>query len=120
MSRKKSVLMLPCYRMSRNVAITVFKSDRRHDEEEARTLKRLTEGPTSNSGKSHVVQLLDQFISVGPNGRHLCLVIEVLGPMIEPDELSPEAAWEIARQLAETTAYFHGLGVARGGMFCVA
>ena len=107
------------YRTSRSVAIKVFKSDRRYDEEEARILRRLTESPTSSPGKGCVVQLLDQFDLMGPNGRHLCLVVEALGPSIDPDDLSPKDAWEIARQLVEATAYFHDLGIVHGGMFCV-
>ena len=114
-----SILIWPYYRTSRHVAIKVLKSDRRHDEEEARTLRRLNEGPTSHPGKSHIMQLLDQFELIGPNGRHLCLVVEALGPRIESDELSPEPAWEIARQLVEATAYFHDLGIVHGGKFCV-
>lgn len=105
--------------MSRTVAIKVFRSDRRHDEEEARILRQLNEGPTSNPGKGHVVQLLDRFELVGPNGRYLCLVVEALGPRIEPDDLSPKGAWDIARQLVEATAYFQDLGIVHGGMFCV-
>lgn len=113
--KQRSVLILPHYRISRSVAIKVFRSDRRHDEEEVQTLKRLTEGPTSHPGKSHVVQLLDQFELVGPNGRHLCLVIQALGPRIEPSELSPRAGWMLARQLVEAIAYFHDLGIVHGG-----
>ena len=76
------------------MAIKVLRSDRRLDEKEARTLRQLNEGPTSHSRKSHIIQLLDQFELIGPNGRHLCLVVE----------LSPKHAWEIARQLVEATA----------------
>ena len=53
----------------------------------------------------------------GPNGRHLCLVIEVVGPRIEACRLSPKIAWEVARQLVEATAYFHDLGIAHSGTF---
>ena len=116
---RESILIWQNYRVPRYVAIKVFKSHRRHDEEEARTLRRLIEGPTSRPGKSHIMQLLDQFELIGPNGRHLCLVVEALGPGIESYELSPKPAWEIARQLVEATAYFHDLGIVHGGMFCV-
>ena len=113
--KQSSVLILPHYRISRNVAIKVFRSDRRHDEEEVQILKRLTEGPTSHPGKSHVVQLLDQFELVGPNGRHLCLAVQALGPRIEPSALSPRPGWMLARQLVEAIAYFHDLGIVHGG-----
>ena len=113
---KRSVLISPLCRIPRYVAIKVLRSDRRHDEEEARSLRRLTEGPTGHPGKSHTIQLLDQFELKGPNGRHLCLVIEAVGPRIETCELSPKTAWEVAKQLVEATAYFHSLGIVHGGM----
>ena len=113
---ERSVLILPLYRIPRYVAIKVLRSDRRYDEEEARTLRRLTEGPTGHPGKSGTIQLLDQFELKGPNGRHLCLVIEAVGPRIEACELSCKAAWDVARQLVEATAYFHNLGIVHGGM----
>ena len=114
-----STLNLPYYRIPRHVAIKIFRSDRRHDEKEAQILRRLAKGPASHPGKSHVIQLLDQFETSGPNGRHLCLVVETLGQEVRPCQLSHEAAWEVARQLVETTAYFHDLGIVHGGMFSV-
>jgi len=110
---------LPHNRLARHVAIKIYRSDRRHDEEEARTLKQLTEGPSDHDGKDHIVQLLDRFELKGPNGRHLCLVLEALGPNMHLHELSPESNWEIAKQLAEATAYFQGLGIVHGGMIPV-
>ena len=71
--------------------------------------------PSNHPGKGNVVQILDEFDLSGPNGRHFCLVVEVVGLRIEPDWLSPETARDIARQLVEATAYFHGLGVVHGG-----
>ena len=43
--------------------------------------------------------------------------MEPVGPRIEADELSTKAAWEVARQLVEATAYFHDLGIVHGGTF---
>jgi Mg2+/Co2+ transporter CorC len=41
----------------------------------------LREAPSS-PGSRHIEQLLDDFHHTGPNGTHVCLVLEVLGPNI--------------------------------------
>lgn len=61
------------------------------------------------------MQLLDLFEITGPNGRHLCLVIEALGPAFDVNILSPDAAWEVARQMVEGVSYAHDMGIAHGG-----
>ena len=35
-----------------------------------------------HDGAAHVILMLDSFILLGPNGKHLCLVFEVLGPTV--------------------------------------
>jgi len=100
-------------RYSRLVAIKICRSEIRHEsEEEAILLRRLTTGPASHSGKKHVVQLLDRFEITGPNGRHLCLVVEAFGPAFGLDVLSPDAAWKVARQMVEGVSYAHDMGIA--------
>lgn len=111
------LLICPGHRLSRAVAVKIFRSDRRHDEAEARILRRLTKTSTSDRGKNHFVKLLDRFELKGPNGRHLCLVVEALGPRIESGHLTPQAVWDVARQLVEATAYFHRNGVVHGGIY---
>lgn len=49
-------------------------------EDEIRLLDRVVEKSTSvEGGKSSVVKLLDHFYVRGPNGKHVCMVFEVLG-----------------------------------------
>lgn len=105
-------------RYSRLVAIKICRSEIRHEsEEEAILLRRLTTGSARHSGKKYVVQLLDRFEFTGPNGRHLCLVVEALGPAFDLDALSPDAAWEVARQMVKGVSYAHDMGIAHGGMW---
>ena len=103
-------------RYSRLVAIKICRSEIRHEsEEEAILLRRLTTGPARHPGKKHVVQLLDRFEITGPNGRHLCLVVEALGPSrFDLEDLSLDAAWEVARQMVEGVSYAHDMGIAHG------
>ncbi|KAH7396111.1 kinase-like domain-containing protein [Pyrenochaeta sp. MPI-SDFR-AT-0127] len=41
-------------------------------------LKHISQTDPSHPGYKHVVHLLDNFIHEGPNGKHLCLVLEVM------------------------------------------
>lgn len=103
---------------SQLVAIKICRSEIRHEsEEEAILLKRLSTGPALHPGKKHVVQLLNRFHITGPNGRHLCLVVEALAPAFTGDAFSstPGAAWEVARQMVEAVSYAHDMGIAHGG-----
>ena len=103
-------------RYSRLVAIKICRSEIRHEnEEEATLLRRLMTGPAEHPGKKHVVQLLDRFEISGPNGRHLCLAMEALGPGFDLEFLSPDAAWELARQMVEGVSYIHDMGIVHGG-----
>ena len=94
-----------------------------HDDE-ASVLQRLAQGPADHAGKMHVVNLLDRFELVGPNGQHICLVMELLGPRLRwgcgpdlEDEIGRVTAWKISKQLVEATAYMHSLGITHGGAY---
>ena len=78
-------------------------------------LEKIATGPASHPGRAYVMQLLDRFEIKGPNGRHLCLVLEALGPVFNPHDLTPHARWKMARQMVEGIAYVHESGVAHGG-----
>ena len=101
----------------RLVAIKIFKSRIRHEgEQEADLLERLDSGSAKHSGKKHVVRLLERFHVTGPNGSHLCLVVEALGTSLNVDVPSPHNAWKVARQMVEGISYAHIVGVCHGGM----
>ncbi|KAK4039482.1 kinase-like domain-containing protein [Parachaetomium inaequale] len=70
-----------------------------------------------------VVQLLDSFIHEGPNGKHQCLVFELLGPTVDGvaldyheggDSLEAETVLRITRQLLQALAAMHRAGYAHG------
>lgn len=90
-----------CCRLLRHVAIKIFVSDQRHvNFDEASILRRLADGPANHAGKANIVELLDEFESEGPNGRHQCLVTEALGRVLNPatifPHLRPEATCELS------------------------
>ncbi|KAJ5683648.1 hypothetical protein N7462_006813 [Penicillium macrosclerotiorum] len=65
------------------VAVKVCVAEREHDRE-TRELQTMKELAFHLPSPTHVVQLLDDFDLMGPNGFHKCLVYELLGPNI-PD-----------------------------------
>lgn len=65
---------------NREVALKVQKSASHYTEaarDEITLLSQVAEGDEAN--ERCVVRLLDHFDHVGPNGRHVCMVFEVLG-----------------------------------------
>lgn len=77
---------------------------------------------SSHPGRSNVAQLLDSFDHKGPNGQHICVVMELLGPtLFKIAEISPEyrlkadLARRVSGQIVNAVAYLHSCGVTHGG-----
>lgn len=77
-----------------------------------------------NRASKYVVDLYDDFIHEGPNGLHLCIVTEFLGPSLSAivadyhcsgDRLEPEEIFRLTRQLLQATISLHEAGFAHGG-----
>ncbi|KAL6827999.1 kinase-like domain-containing protein [Trichoderma camerunense] len=78
-------------------------------------------GDPNHPGQKHVSHLLDSFYHEGPNGRHLCVVLELLGPKISsvadrrPNyRLEGKLARQISSQLLLAVDYLRSCGVAHG------
>ena len=76
----------------------------------------------SHPGRSSITQLLDSFFHEGPNGRHLCVVLELLGPNLswvaensQNYRLKADLARQISGRIVEAVAYLHSCGVVHGG-----
>ena len=76
----------------------------------------------SHPGHSSVAQLLDSFFHEGPNGRHLCVVLELLGPKVswvaeksQNYRLGADLARRVSGHVTEAVAYLHSCGVVHGG-----
>ena len=68
------------YESRREVVVKVQKSARHYTDaalDEIELLKKLID--VEDGGHNYVVQLLDSFEHSGPNGKHVCMVFEVLG-----------------------------------------
>lgn len=77
-------------------------------------------------GNEYVMEIFDEFLLEGPNGVHLCIVSELLGPSIQqPDleEIFPEDCFPIGMakkmcvQIVRGLAHLHRCKVVHGGMF---
>ncbi len=76
----------------------------------------------SHPGRSGVTQLLDSFFHEGPNGRHLCVVLELLGPSVswvgeksKSYRLTADFARRVSGRIVEAVAYLHSRGIVHGG-----
>ncbi|KAL7952505.1 kinase-like domain-containing protein [Trichoderma compactum] len=103
-----------------SMKIVVARQSRNHNSELQilQTITR-TSDPT-HPGHKHVSHLLDSFHE-GPNGRHLCIVLELLGPKISsvvhrrPNyRLDGRLARQISSQLLLGVDYIQSCGVAHG------
>lgn len=74
---------------------------------------------------NYIAQLLDKFIIDGPNGRHMCLVFELLGPNLrtlvkteykDRANIDPATILRMTEQLLKAVAFIHQTGFAHGGM----
>lgn len=67
---------------NRHVALKIVKSEAKYRdaaEDEIKILRKVAEEIERHPRSNHVVQLLDDFVHIGPNGEHVCMVFEVLG-----------------------------------------
>jgi serine/threonine-protein kinase SRPK3 len=71
-----------------------------------------------------VLSVLKEFEIEGPNGRHRCIITDVLGPTVDAIRadcidyrLPLSIAKRVSSQFAEGLAYIHSRGVVHGGMF---
>ncbi|RPB17997.1 kinase-like protein [Terfezia boudieri ATCC MYA-4762] len=113
---------------SRYVALKILKANVESPQELA-ILTTLSDYDVKHPGYSCALRLLDHFNHTGPNGTHLCLVTEVLGPSIG-DLLSPPwrkfrdstrypttVVREISKQALLALQHIHSAGVAHGDVY---
>ena len=66
----------------KHVALKVVRSAAHYTEtaiDEIKLLNKIVSAKPNHPGRKHVVSLLDSFEHIGPNGKHVCMVFEVLG-----------------------------------------
>ncbi|EHK40492.1 hypothetical protein TRIATDRAFT_231146, partial [Trichoderma atroviride IMI 206040] len=106
-----------------NVSIKIVVAEQSHNHnhelEILQAIKR--NGDPAHPGHRHVSHLLNSFYHEGPNGRHLCIVLELLGPKtssiaeMQPNyRLEGQIARRISSQLLFAVDYLRACGVAHG------
>lgn len=108
-----------------NVAVKITAAGTARDGKELEIFDFISNHHSSASeepSKSHIPTLLDHFWLEGPNGRHLCLVMPVLGPSIqqviktsETKRLSAKTARSASLQATQALASLHSIGLGHGG-----
>lgn len=108
------------------VALKVSVAEIRGNTQECEILRTLAGLDSGNTGSQHVIKLLDHFYIEGPNGKHECLVLELLGPTISDiidtlvDERLPGAlAKSSVHQALNGLAYLHKHNIGHGGSISV-
>ncbi|KAL6803562.1 kinase-like domain-containing protein [Trichoderma sp. SZMC 28012] len=105
------------------VSIKIVVAEQSHNHNgELQILQAITRtGDPTHPGHKHVSHLLDSFYHEGPSGRHLCIVLELLGPKISsvvnrrPNyRLDGRLARRISSQLLLAVDYIRSCGVAHG------
>jgi serine/threonine protein kinase len=84
-------------------AIKVSRSESPYTARELHTHEALLQAGLDRSIKDHIVTIMDHFKQSGPNGEHLCLVFEPMGPdmnslFIERPDSSRWMPYEHSRQ----------------------
>lgn len=125
----KLVLTETYGRNKRNVSIKVLAAKQSGEDSyrELRILNHLS-GMTpamEHPGRRYISTLKDHFYVDGPNGRHLCLVMDVIGPTVffvlehrKDFRLPAKLAREVSKQLMLAVDHLHQCGIAHGGACC--
>ncbi|THY32489.1 kinase-like protein [Aureobasidium pullulans] len=112
--------------LNKNVALKIMTSeDSSSRNRELCTYRRLSENsvPAKNDHK-HIVRLLDNFEHPGPNGTHICLVLELLGPsmatVIEErfagNRLPGFTAKKACKEMGLALEVLHAQGIGHGNL----
>lgn len=107
---------------TRNVSMKILSAEQSANSNELNVMKYLTKQGASHPGYKHIAHLLDNFYIEGPNGRHLCLITDVLGPKcFDFDEraylgLDAPVAKNITTQLLTALHLLHACGVLHGDL----
>lgn len=106
------------------VALKILIADEsREDCAELQLLEWLHPETPQNPVSTRLAVPMDHFWVEGPNGRHLCLVLPLLGPRVdliwtkfaEPEKLLPKIAFHASQGLR----LLHEQGICHGGMCCL-
>ncbi|KAF8175718.1 kinase-like domain-containing protein, partial [Mycena galopus ATCC 62051] len=99
---------------SRNVALKIIEAKQTSKSTELAILQRLS----AEDEQHRVIQMLDVFEQISPNGVHQVLVMELVHPLDlkRYSIFRPRITRMVVRQLVEGLASIHSLGIAHGDL----
>ena len=108
------------------VSLKVLTADASKRPKVLRLLRHLDASARADLLRSISIATLDGFFIDGPNGKHLCYVLQPGGPSLFmlsdcPDEIAgtrtlrAPLARKLARQLAKAVSMMHDVGIVHGG-----
>ena len=111
----------------RLVSLKVLTAEASQQPTELKLLQYLDEYAQGNPWRSSIIACLDNFTFEGPNGIHLCYVLQPGGPSISAISDSPgeiagtrrlrtPLARKLARQLVKAVSFMHDIGIIHGGI----
>lgn len=125
-SQSETIIDASPFSCTRNVALKVNIAELSPDSKEIETHQKLSAGSDQHEGKDHIAQLLHSFSVQGPNGKHGCLVTELLGLSAaaaadrqSDGRLPGRLSWQAVRQTIKALAYMHEEGIVHGGKHSV-
>ena len=106
--------------LQRYVSLKILCAEEPSDIKDIKVLDYLKNKNPSHPGYQYISFLYDSFGIDGPNGSHMCLVSEVLGPSLADlvslgKQLRAAASRTVSRQLVQAVAYLHSEGFCHGG-----
>ena len=74
------LVLMPFSRSARYVALKILESNGTDSQTELKILDAISKNTVQHPGRELIMMPLDSFYHRGPNGNHLCLVFEAMGP----------------------------------------
>ncbi|KAI0103897.1 kinase-like domain-containing protein [Nemania sp. FL0031] len=103
-----------------HVCVKIFQADQSSESHPEIGALRLFEGVDPEELRFNHIFTIDEYFWIdGPNGRHLCFVVEVLGPAISyslrgMDLDTPDLLTNLCFQAAQSLKYLHDKGICHG------
>lgn len=101
-----------------------MRADTSQGSRDLHNLQLLADRSQGKPSAKYIVSVLDSFTHQGPNGTHLCIVFELLGPSVSKvvndyhsfgDDLEMDIILRMSEQLLEAISLIHVAGMGHGG-----
>jgi hypothetical protein len=111
-------------RLEQWVSVKILRADLMNQSRELDNCRAIAEIVGASPSSGYFVHILDEFLHVGPNGCHQCLVFALLGPAVvvflrnlflEGALPNSHTVLGVTARLLHAVDYMHSIGYAHGG-----